>query len=82
MLFVSVTHGFSQVFGVRELGRNRLKGFSKHRAKLAARLKPGVNEKGHSTFEAEPFNDNFERARLISELHRPGADRDQTRKTH
>jgi len=46
MLLVSVTHGFSQVFENHELGRNRLKRFPKHHAKLATRLKPGVNYKG------------------------------------
>ena len=30
MLFVLVTHGFSQVFPNHELGRNRLKRFPKH----------------------------------------------------
>ena len=43
ILPVSVTHGFSQVFENHELGRNRLKRFPKHHAKLATRLKPGVN---------------------------------------
>jgi len=31
MLFVSVTPGFSQVFGVRGLGGNRLNGFQTSR---------------------------------------------------
>jgi hypothetical protein len=35
MLFVSVIHGFSQVFGKRELGRNRLNGFQKHRRNIS-----------------------------------------------
>ena len=48
MLFVSVTHGFSQVFGKSEFRPKPFKRFPKDRANVATWLKPGVNEKEYS----------------------------------